>query len=183
MAPLAMMCSAGKQLRANYRAQAVGSDQQVGASLRAVVEVRDDFAVVSRERAEIFAEVIVRRRKPVLQRAIDARPGAHRVAPGGSVHRVAGAIQADALADPDPEALVDLDPEPAEDRKQFVMRADAGAPGGEVVADAFEHIHLPSQVVQEVGGKQPAERAADHDCACFHLRGLLPDFLAELSPP
>src|SRR5207302_9630613 len=82
----------GRQPRANCRVQPVGSDQQVGASLRAVVEVRDDFSTVPCEASEVSARMIVRRREPILQRAIDARPGAHHVTPGEPVYRVAGWI-------------------------------------------------------------------------------------------
>jgi hypothetical protein len=43
------------------------------------------------------------------------------------------------------------------------VRADAGAARGEVVADLLEYPDVPALVGEQVGGEQPAERAADDE--------------------
>src|SRR6185437_5053658 len=75
---------------------------------------------------------------------------------------------AHAFADRHAEALVHRDAEAREHGDELGVRADAGAARGEVVSDPLEHLDLPAQVVQQVGGEQAAERAADDQRTLRH---------------
>jgi hypothetical protein len=81
------------------------------------------------------------------------------------VDALAFPVEADSIPDLGAEPLVDRDPQLAEHREELIVRADTGAARGEVVRHPFEDIHFPSLVVQEVGGKQTAERTADDERA------------------
>src|SRR2546428_10016881 len=48
------------------------------------------------------------------------------------------------------------------------MRADARAARGELVGDALVDVDLPAELLQEAGGEQATERAADDDGAAAH---------------
>jgi hypothetical protein len=87
------------------------------------------------------------------------------MAPGDAVDRVACAVEADSIADLGAEPLVERNAELREHGEELLVRTDAGAARREVVRHPFEDIHFPSLVVQEVGGKEPAERPADDDRA------------------
>jgi hypothetical protein len=81
------------------------------------------------------------------------------------VDGVACAVEADSIADLGAEPLVERDTELREHSEKLVVRADAGAARREIVRHPFEDIHFPSLIVQEVGGKEPAERPAYDDRA------------------
>src|SRR5579871_798506 len=112
--------------------------------------------------------MVVRGRKAILERSVDVRPGAHGVAPGRAVDLAAVAVDADPVARLDAEALVHRDAELREHREQLGVRADTRAARRQVVADALEDLDFPAEAAQQVGGEQPAERAADHCRARFH---------------
>src|SRR5438552_6676507 len=156
------------ELRAYARAQAVGADQEIGACLRAVVETRDDFGALLREAAEIAPSMVMPGANAFFQRAINACPVRHDLVDALRVHGVAVAIEADALGHADAEPVVDLDAEPAQRIEQRAVRADSRAARRELVGDALVDVDLPAELLQEAGGEQAAERAADDDGAAAH---------------
>lgn len=156
---------AGEELAAHRGAQAVGADQELAAGLRAVGEAGNNLACTLVQFFERLSEVVARRGKAALQRPVDIGPAAHDVPPRRAVHGVAFAVEADALADLCAESFLHCDAELAEDIKQLVVGANARAARGEIVGHALVHVHIPTQVVQQVGRKEPAERTADDECA------------------
>ena len=65
----------------------------------------------------------------------------------------------------DAERRVGRDPGPPHGGEQLRPRADAGAAVAEIACGALEDGHLPAGRPQEMGREQPADRAADHQCA------------------
>ena len=70
-------------------------------------------------------------------------------------------IEPDVVARADAERGAVIDPEPAQNPEQRVMRAEAGAASRKVLGAALEHVDVPAGRAQHVRGEQPAERAAD----------------------
>ena len=62
-------------------------------------------------------------------------------------------------------ALVHLDPQVGKRVYQLDVRADAGAPRREIVAHLLVDLDVPALVVQQVGGEEAAEGAADDEGA------------------
>jgi hypothetical protein len=73
------------------------------------------------------------------------------------------AVEAHPVARLGAEPLLHRDAEAAEDREELPVRADARAARGEVVGHALVDVDLPSQVVEQVAGEEPAERTADDE--------------------
>ena len=81
------------------------------------------------------------------------------------VDNAAVAIEADTPLDADPDRGVRGKPDPAHHREQLFAGADTGAAVAKVAGGALEHRDVPADVPQQMGGEQPADRAADHQCA------------------
>src|SRR5215203_5321836 len=47
------------------------------------------------------------------------------------------------------------------------MRADAGTAAGQLVRVALEHVGVPADAAQHVGGEKPADRSANDESARF----------------
>ena len=80
---------------------------------------------------------------------------------------LAGLIQT--VASRHTDGAIYRDADAFQHREQFVVRADARAAAREIVTHALKYFNLPALLMQQIGGKQPAERAADDEGApCFH---------------
>src|SRR5260221_14484727 len=82
------------ELRAHARAQSIGADQQIAASLGAVIETSDDLCALY-VTEEIAPRVVMLAADARLQRAIGARPVRHHLLDTLRVHGVAVGIEAD----------------------------------------------------------------------------------------
>jgi hypothetical protein len=65
-------------------------------------------------------------------------------------------VETDPVARLGTQALLHRNPELGEDREQLLVRTDARTSRGEVVGHALVDVDLPSQVVEQVAGKEPA---------------------------
>jgi hypothetical protein len=74
-------------------------------------------------------------------------------------------VEAKAALDADAERGIGRKPDPAHHGEQLITRADAGAAIAEVARGSLEHCHVPAGSTQQMGREQPANRAADHQCA------------------
>ena len=70
-------------------------------------------------------------------------------------------IEPDIVARADAERGAVIDAEPAQNTKEGVVRAEAGAASRKVLGAALEHVDAPAGRAQQVRGEQSAERAAD----------------------
>src|SRR5204863_107077 len=109
------------------------------------------------------SSLIAAARKAVLERPVDVGPRAHHVSPWAAIELAAVAVDADALARGDAEALVERDAEPCEHADQLGVRADASAARGEVVHHLLIDVDLPAEVGEQVGGEEATERSADDE--------------------
>jgi hypothetical protein len=56
-------------------------------------------------------------------------------------------------------------PDPAHHREQLFASADPRTSVAKVAGGSLEHRDVPAGVPQQMGGEQPADRSADHQCA------------------
>jgi hypothetical protein len=108
------------------------------------------------------AEPMASRRQRIAQRAIEPPPGAHRARRLRLEIGLAAAIEENEAVELDAHGLVEIDADAAQDVDELRVRAQPGAPAGELLGIALEHDDVPAGAAQEMCRKQPAERAADH---------------------
>src|SRR6267143_6023846 len=143
-------------------ANAIRADEQLSLGARAVGENGGDAPRVLLESLELHSRAVALRGKRVLERPIDAVPGAEGSAQRDLENDVATALESDARAHLDPDRVVDADADPPHDREELFMDAEAGSAPRQIAAGALEYGDLPPDGAQQVRYKQPAHRSADH---------------------
>ena len=154
-----------KELLANARAQAVGTDQDRCRGGRTFGEMRDHAAVARLDAGERHAAMIAIGRKGVAEHTKQSVPRGQGLRTFGFSDHSAGAVQGPPPAHFDPELDVGIEPQGTEHGAQLRLRYDPGAAAGELAGHVLEHFDVPSAARERQRGEQPAHRAADHERA------------------
>jgi hypothetical protein len=158
----------GRELHAHGRADAVGCDEQVAFLLRAVVERRRHAVRTALDARDATPEVIPLGRKDILQQPVDASPRRHHLRQVAGPRDAAVARERDPAPDPHADRLVERRAGARERAHELGMGGEPGAAAGERFARLLVHVDPPARPQEQVGGEQPAERAADHQRAFAH---------------
>jgi hypothetical protein len=108
------------------------------------------FLLTSRER---HASMIVLGWEGLPQGAIDPAPRRGHLAHGHFANDLATLVKADVRAHFCPHRSIDLDADPAHNRKEVGLRAEPGAPPSEIATRAFEHLDVPPDGAEKVCGE------------------------------
>ena len=166
-----------QQRLAHGGAMAVGADQQIGRGGGAVRERRDDAVVRRLQSGEGLALMVLPVRQASPQRAPDRGPRALALLKRNFLHDRAGPLEADPGRHLDAGLLVDHDADAPHDVEQVLVRAEAGAAGGQIAGDALVHRDIPADRLEAMRREQSAHGAADDhrllaQCACSGVRAL-----------
>ena len=104
----------------------------------------------------------------------EPRPGRHGADRRPFQDDVAAAVQADEGVELHPHRLVEGNADAPQDLKQLRVGAEPGPAARQILGVALEHERVPADAAHEIGGQQPAERAADHQRAWLsHYKSLV----------
>ena len=150
-----------RKLRAHRGADAVGTDQQVAPCRGAVAEMRSDAVRILRDADAGVAEVVTRRGEGVQQQLVQPAPGGQALPHRQRAQHRAVAAEGDAARDVDADAVTGRDADARQRVEEVGVGDDAGAAAGQRLRGLLEDLDIPAPALQQVGGEESAQRAAD----------------------